>query len=96
MKRKILGLLTMVLILLGAYGSALNYANTEAPYQEDPELYGQKMKQKFTMKEMISIAVALTDYIKDHGVAPKQNGSYVENIEFCKALAPYYIRNIPV
>ena len=96
MRIKILGLVTMILILLAANGPTLNYANTEAFIQENPELNEQKMKQKMTMKDMISIAVALSDYIKDHGVAPKQDGSYVENIEFCKALAPYYIRNIPV
>ena len=49
-----------------------------------------------TMKEITIITTALADYITDMGVAPEQDGTYDENTEFCKALTPFYVRNLPI
>jgi len=56
----------------------------------------QKGKQKNSIKDIVSIATALADYITDRGAVPQQNGACDENFEFYRTLAPYYIRNLPV
>jgi hypothetical protein len=48
------------------------------------------------MKEITVVCTALGDHITDHGVAPRQEGACDENFEFFRALAPFYVRNLPV
>jgi len=96
MRLKILGFVCGCLLLFVSSGSRFNHAKAEAIIQEDPAIAEQKSKQKYSMKEIVSIATALADYITDHGIAPEQDGTYDENIEFCKVLAPFYIRNLPI
>jgi len=96
MKLKFLGFVFLCLLLFVSSGLKLNHAKANAIIQEDPEITEQKQKQRISMKEIATIATALADYIKDHGVAPEQDGTYDENSEFCKALAPFYVRNLPI
>ena len=57
----------------------------------------QKAKQKGTMKDVSTIATALTDYMTDHGVAPEgQSGPYTSGDAFYVKLSPFYIKILPV
>lgn len=56
----------------------------------------QKAKQKSSMKDIATIAIALADYVTDNGIPPKQNGVYDSNSEFNKALSPFYVKVLPV
>ncbi len=96
MRLKILCILCVCLLLFVSSGSKFNYAKAEAIIQEDPKMAKQKEKQIMTMKEIVTITTALADYVTDNGIAPEQDGTYDENTEFCKALAPFYIRNLPI
>jgi len=96
MRLKIFGFVFLCLLLFVSTGSKLYFPKAEVIIQEDPEITEQKAKQRNSMKDIASIATALADYITDHGVSPEQDGTYDENIEFCKALAPFYIRNLPI
>ncbi|MFX0139864.1 MAG: hypothetical protein ACFFDN_39855 [Candidatus Hodarchaeota archaeon] len=96
MRLKILGFVCVCLLLFVGSGTKFNHAKAEAIIQEDPEMAEQSKKEKMTMKEIATITTALVDYIKDNGIAPEQDGTYDENTEFCKALAPYYVRNLPI
>lgn len=96
MRLKILGIICVCLLLFVNSGSKFNYANAKAIIQEDPEMAAQKKKQIMTMKEIVTITTALADYVTDFGIAPEQDGTYAENTEFCRALAPFYIRNLPI
>jgi type II secretion system protein G len=55
----------------------------------------QKAKQKGTMKDINSIATAITDYITDHGTAPTQSGPLVANTNIYTALSGFYLKVLP-
>ena len=57
----------------------------------------QKAKQKGTMKDINSLATAITDYITDKGVAPlSNNGAMTETSdELSGVLVPFYLKAIP-
>ena len=56
----------------------------------------QKAKQKGTMKDLNSIAGAVTDYITDNGIAPTGQtwGSFSAN--FISALSGFYLKVMPL
>jgi len=56
----------------------------------------QKAKQKSTMKDIVVISTAITDYITDNGVAPTQDGIYTGGNTFYLSLSPFYIKVLPV
>jgi hypothetical protein len=51
---------------------------------------------KTAMNDMNMISTALMDYITDFMTAPDQDGAYSVNSEFYKALAPFYIKVLPM
>ena len=56
----------------------------------------QKAKQKGTMKDIMTIATALTDHITDHGIVPVSGGAYVVGSEIYTSLCPFYVRVLPI
>ncbi len=57
----------------------------------------QKAKQKGTMKDMNTIATGAADYITDQGAwSISHNGNLAANDPFIRALAPFYVKVIPV
>ncbi len=96
MKIKILALVFSCLGLFVIGGVQFNSLKA-APYiQEDPEMTELKEKQKYTMTDIGTIVTALAAYVTDHGVLPKQDGTYDENSEFYKALCPFYLKVLPI
>ena len=55
----------------------------------------QKAKQKGTMKDINSIAIALTDYSTDKGETPPQSGPLAAGSPFYTALSGLYVRVLP-
>lgn len=55
----------------------------------------QKAKQKGTMKDINSIATALTDYITDKGAAPVSNGEINPGDAVYSALSGFYLKVLP-
>lgn len=96
MKLKILVLAFLCLVLFAAGGVQFNTLKAASSIQEDPEITELKQKQRYTMMDIVTITTALADYVSDNGVALKQDGPYDENLEFIKALSPFYVRNLPV
>jgi len=57
----------------------------------------QKAKQKSTMKDIVTMATAVTDYVTDAGVTPTSpSGAYTATSDFYKALSPFYIKVLPI
>jgi len=57
----------------------------------------QKAKQKGTMKELVTISTALTDYLTDNGVSfDTQSTTYAQGDDFYKSLCPFYLTVLPV
>jgi general secretion pathway protein G len=56
----------------------------------------QKAKQKSTMKDIVVIATAVTDFVTDNGVTPVQNGTYGATDAFYTGLSPFYIKVLPL
>jgi type II secretion system protein G len=57
----------------------------------------QKSKQKSTMKDIMSIATATSDYVLDNGEwTIAQNGDINPSSEFVQAITPFYIKMCPV
>jgi len=57
----------------------------------------QKAKQKGTMKDIMTIATALTDYVTDNGVAPvTAMGAYSAGTAPYTDLCPFYVKSLPV
>jgi type II secretion system protein G len=56
----------------------------------------QKARQKETMKQIASLATAVTDYVTDNGITPTQDGNYDATAEFYDALSPLYIKVLPI
>jgi type II secretion system protein G len=55
----------------------------------------QKAKQKGTMKDMNSIATALTDYLTDKGASPASTGTLSGNTLLYSALSGFYLKVLP-
>ena len=58
----------------------------------------QKAKQKSTMKDINTMSTGCADYITDHGNwnAFTQDGQVATNNEFMQAIAPFYVKILPV
>ncbi len=96
MKLKILAFVFVGLLLFVSSGLEFSHAKAEATIQEDTEIAEQKIKQKDTMKDIATITTGIADYVTDHGVAPKQDGTYDENSEFYNSLYLYYLKVVPI
>ena len=55
----------------------------------------QKSKQKATMKDLTTIATALTDHVTDNGICPTQSGTYASGDTFYLSIAPFYVKVLP-
>lgn len=55
-----------------------------------------KSKQKSTMRDIRTIAVAITDYVTDSGSAPAQDGTYDGSSAFYNAMSPFYVKTLPL
>jgi prepilin-type N-terminal cleavage/methylation domain-containing protein len=55
-----------------------------------------KSKQKSTMRDLRTIAVAITDYVTDNGSAPAQDGTYDGGSAFYNAMSPFYVKTLPL
>jgi hypothetical protein len=49
-----------------------------------------------SMKKATFINQAMTDYMTDFGIPPKQAGTYTRGGEFNEALSPFYIKELPI
>jgi type II secretion system protein G len=56
----------------------------------------QKAKQKSTMKDIVVISTAVTDFVTDNGVTPTQNGTYNATAAFYTGLSPFYVKVLPL
>ena len=56
----------------------------------------QKAKQKGTMKDINSIATAMTDFITDQGTAPLHDGVIVAGDQLYTDLSGFYLKVLPV
>ncbi len=56
----------------------------------------QKAKQKSTMKDIVVISTAVTDYVTDNGITPTQNGTYTASAAFYTGLSPFYVKVLPL
>jgi len=55
----------------------------------------QKAKQKGTMKDINSIATAITDYITDNGTAPAHSGALAGGDSLYTDLSGFYLKVLP-
>ena len=55
-----------------------------------------KAKQKSTMGDIRTIAVAITDYVTDNGSTPTQDGIYNGSSAFYNAMSPFYVKVLPL
>lgn len=53
-------------------------------------------KQLNSMRDVTFINQAMTDYLTDSCVPPKQSGTYTRGGEFDKTLSPFYIKTLPI
>ncbi len=56
----------------------------------------QKAKQKSTMKDIVVMSTAVTDFVTDNGVTPVQDGAYTASSVFYTSLSPFYIKVLPL
>jgi len=56
----------------------------------------QKAKQKSTMKDLVVMSTAITDFVTDNGITPVQNGTYTATAVFYTSLSPFYIKVLPL
>ena len=57
----------------------------------------QKAKQKGTMKDVMTIVTAMTDYVTDHGVAITSNGGVLAaGAAPYTDLSPFYVKVLPI
>ncbi|MBA7687198.1 hypothetical protein ES703_95659 [subsurface metagenome] len=63
---------------------------------KDPSELVEKDKQLISMKDIATINVAISNYVTDFGVPPKQAGTYDRAGKFDKTLSPFYVKIIPV
>jgi hypothetical protein len=55
-----------------------------------------QMKQLNSMRRVTYVNQAMTDYMTDFGVPPKQSGTYPRGGKFEKTLSPFYIKTLPI
>jgi len=60
--------------------------------KEQPQMYAMID----SMKDITVISTAVTDYVTDNGITPKQDGNYDRNSSFYKALSPFYVKELPI
>jgi hypothetical protein len=53
-------------------------------------------KQLNSLRDVTFINQAMTDYMTDFGVPPKQSGTFSRGGEFDKTLSPFYIKVLPI
>jgi len=56
----------------------------------------QKAKQKSTMKDIVVISTAVTDFVTDNGITPTQDGTYTASADFYTGLSPFYVKVLPL
>ncbi len=58
----------------------------------------QKAKQKSAMKEIMTVSTGALDYITDNGdwTGVAQDGPLAQGNPFIQALAPFYVKSVPV
>ncbi len=56
----------------------------------------QKAKQKSTMKDIVVISTAITDFVTDNGITPVQSGTYTASAPFYTGLSPFYVKVLPL
>lgn len=56
----------------------------------------QKAKQKSTMKDIVVISTAVTDFVTDNGITPVQSGTYTASAAFYTGLSPFYVKVLPL
>jgi len=57
----------------------------------------QKAKQKATMKDVVTISTAMTDYLTDNGVSyAGQSSTYSQGDAFYRSICPFYLTVLPV
>ncbi len=56
----------------------------------------QKAKQKSTMKDIVVISTAVTDFVTDNGITPTQDGTYTASAAFYTGLSPFYVKVLPL
>ncbi len=56
----------------------------------------QKAKQKSTMKDIVVISTAVTDFVTDNGITPTQSGTYTAGSDFYTGLSPFYVKVLPL
>ncbi len=57
----------------------------------------QKAKQKSTMKDIVVISTAITDFVTDNGITPTSpGGQYSATDVFYDALSPFYVKVLPI
>lgn len=71
------------------------YQELLAISKDTPDV-AEKDRQFMTMKDIATINLAISDYVTDFGVPPKQEGTYDRQGKFDKTLSPFYIKTLPV
>ncbi len=57
----------------------------------------QKAKQKSTMKDIVVISTAITDFVTDNGITPvSPGGAYTATSDLYTSLSPFYIKVLPL
>jgi hypothetical protein len=72
------------------------YQKQIATLSQDPSKLAEQDRQLMSMKGIVAITTAMTDYVTDFGIPPAQAGTYEKGGEFNKALSPFYIRILPI
>ena len=66
------------------------------PAENLTKFFSQPEKQKTAMIDITVISTAVTDFVTDNGVTPKQEGIYSEDSDFYYALSPFYLKELPI
>jgi len=66
------------------------------PAENLTKFFSQPEKQKTAMVDITVISTAVTDFVIDNGIAPKQEGIYSEDSDFYYALSPFYVKELPI
>ncbi len=66
------------------------------PAENLTKFFSQPEKQKTAMIDITVISIAVTDFVTDNGIAPKQEGIYSEDSDFYYALSPFYVKELPI
>lgn len=63
---------------------------------EKEKMERKKFPKRTVLRNIETIAGAISDSIVDYGVAPKQDGIYDENSKFYFRFSPFYVKKLPV